>query len=843
MTPADCERLLAEFTQSGSGDAFAELVRGHVNLVYAAALRQTRDPHLSEDVTQAVFLILSRKAKSLRPGTVLPGWLIKTTRFCALGAMRVRARQLHHDRKAAAMKPIQTEPDPGEALASILPQLDAALVKLSTTDRAVVVLRYLEQRPFKEVAEMLNLTEDAAKKRLSRAIEKLRGQFAGTAFSSTGLTAALQAYAPTAAPTQLVATVTGAVSSAPAGAVAIAQSAAKLIAWAQMKMLAGGALGIAIVIGISTPLIFAQLGGSRSIQPLSPTTATLISQDAAALPMPAIASLPARERRAYELIYQLRLATGTGDPERWAPILFELKQIGTPAVPPLVAELQRTRVGIQQGLIMMALRAIGDPRAAPAIVSIMPRASEGGNNVGFLTEDAEVVRMLDELGIQRQTGFGGGYSFLRSVGLANSTLEKLTGHTEGATPKSGQSIGRLASGWQTWWNKNWASVVTQEQLDSLKPAQRIDGDLVQAAGEARFGPLFPVGPSVVVGPVHEVTLEWELSGWDAKGCLDLDTARLLMRREGVTVPELQPMSGIAPSAQRWAVRAGADLAGSRMGMGGSDQEYCIPGGVDLRVWPIANDRFETIEFEARGLDRLIDTATTRTGELQELNPQSAFPATFLFLTREGGKGLLQVFESSADGLSCEVRFRLFLNQVVREPPLAAQLREKPASTTSPVWRFGNVREITLRAPWVDKAPNAIDLDSSESRQYELQGAGSLTLPQQVELMDAQEVWMAEWGGDFATYGRSGALTGLRGRTAVTMELSAAAWDRISADELPVFLARRTIQRGMPGFVTIREDNQQTTIFQTANGTMGLLQVASATKDSITLRYKLVVKRD
>jgi RNA polymerase sigma factor (sigma-70 family) len=257
MTPSESAQCLGEYVRSGSQDSFARIVHAHVDLVHAAALRQVRDPHMAEDVTQAVFIVLARKAPSLSPGTILAGWLIRTARFCAKDALKQRRRQLLREREAAAMKSNSIQPSAAAELylKEMLPHLDHALSKLSDKDRAAVALRFLEQRSLRDVSLALGTSEEAAKKRVARAVDKLRAGFSHTTAAGelNSVVSALAAYSTPAAPDSLATRVLSAAStrSFPATSLRIAEGALRTMRKTPLKLaavLGGTAVIVALVI-------------------------------------------------------------------------------------------------------------------------------------------------------------------------------------------------------------------------------------------------------------------------------------------------------------------------------------------------------------------------------------------------------------------------------------------------------------------------------------------------------------------------------------------------------------------------------------------------------------------
>src|SRR6266446_9460559 len=168
-------QLLQAYARDRSEAAFAELVRLHLDWVYSVALRHVGDPHLAEDVVQSVFVLLARKARHLRPGTLLSGWLFRTTRHVAAHARRAEQRRKSREATACTMIHDSTAPDTGEILwQQLAPHLDQAVAALSEADRSAILLRFYEKMPLRRVGERLGVSEEAAKKRVGRALERMR---------------------------------------------------------------------------------------------------------------------------------------------------------------------------------------------------------------------------------------------------------------------------------------------------------------------------------------------------------------------------------------------------------------------------------------------------------------------------------------------------------------------------------------------------------------------------------------------------------------------------------------------------------------------------------------------
>src|SRR4051812_25180383 len=176
--------LLSRFVQDRDQATFAELVRRHVDLVYAAALRHVSgDRHRAEDVAQEVFIDLARKAPGLVDHPCLAGWLYASTRFTAINTVRREQRRTHREKEADVMPESSNVPE--HSWEQIRPLIDDALQELDEEDRQSVLLRFFGQQSFVAIGEQLGLSENAVQKRVSRALDRLSTVLAQRGVTST----------------------------------------------------------------------------------------------------------------------------------------------------------------------------------------------------------------------------------------------------------------------------------------------------------------------------------------------------------------------------------------------------------------------------------------------------------------------------------------------------------------------------------------------------------------------------------------------------------------------------------------------------------------------------------
>jgi RNA polymerase sigma factor (sigma-70 family) len=248
--------LLREFARNNSESAFAEIVSRHVNLVYSVALRQVRDTHLAEEITQAVFIILARKADSLGDKTILSGWLCRTARYASANALTIQRRRQRREREAH-MQSILNEAEPmhEETWNQIAPLLDDAMEQLGQKDHDALVLRFFENKNFAEVGATLGASEDAAKMRVNRALEKLRKIFTKGGVSSTTaiIAGTISANSVQAAPVALAKSVTAVAivkgATASGSTLTLIKGALKIMSWTKAKTAVVVGVGVLLAVG------------------------------------------------------------------------------------------------------------------------------------------------------------------------------------------------------------------------------------------------------------------------------------------------------------------------------------------------------------------------------------------------------------------------------------------------------------------------------------------------------------------------------------------------------------------------------------------------------------------
>ncbi len=284
--------LLRHYAEDQSEAAFGELVRRHVDLVYSAALRITREEQLARDVSQEVFVRLASNAGSLRTAAALPAWLYRVTHCQAVNAVRTEARRRKREQEAVLMNNLESETDTELAWAAVKPQLDEALGTLDRSDQAAIVLRFFSGKKLAEVGEALGVSEEASRKRLSRALERLRLFFnrRGVQVSSATLAAVLAAHSVQSAPAGMASTL---VSASLAGAATVGSSGT-IYTLTQTLLMTKTTIAIAglVVIGAAlTPWALKRGGASVSRDGTrapgvasTPATATVPRQTPATMP-------------------------------------------------------------------------------------------------------------------------------------------------------------------------------------------------------------------------------------------------------------------------------------------------------------------------------------------------------------------------------------------------------------------------------------------------------------------------------------------------------------------------------------------------------------------------------
>ncbi|HXE42710.1 MAG TPA: sigma-70 family RNA polymerase sigma factor, partial [Candidatus Baltobacteraceae bacterium] len=253
MADASDIELLRNYARQNAEDAFAELVRRHINLVYSTALRHAGIAAQAEEITQAVFIILAHKAANLRPDTVLEAWLYETTRLTALSFLRGERRRQQREQEAY----MQSTFDESHAVqwSQLAPLLDEAMSRLNRKDREAILLRFFKEKKLNEVATALSITEAAAQSRVLRAVEKLQKFFfkRGVTSTSKALTETISANSIQAAPAALIKATTAIAlakgATASLSTLTLIKGALKIMAWSKAKIAVIAGSIVLLVVG------------------------------------------------------------------------------------------------------------------------------------------------------------------------------------------------------------------------------------------------------------------------------------------------------------------------------------------------------------------------------------------------------------------------------------------------------------------------------------------------------------------------------------------------------------------------------------------------------------------
>jgi beta-lactamase regulating signal transducer with metallopeptidase domain len=565
----------------------------------------------------------------------------------------------------------------------------------------------------------------------------------------------------------------------------------------------------------------AKEGGATADGRVSPPGATIRNETDAAI-----------QKRIRELIYILRYHSAFENVNEWASAIRELVQIGKPAVPELVAELDRTQRNETLRGLAFTLRAIGDPRAIPALIrSLAKKELRDGSDCLVQLFDAGLLAFM-----QKHENYHEGqehyFAYGRPINEIATALVKLAHRDELADFRGPD----LQGNWTQWWAAHRDEFATENELQSVQLAPR-ERDLVEEAGIARFGPLFFTGIDVVLGPVHEVELQFD--GYlNAPAFIDFDTGRLYQEREGIA--DAAKSTPYVRVHHDWYREKGIDARCNASVM-----------GIDLHLWLIDNSRWDTLQHEI-DLGGPLDVGRRATSfmvpfGLRKTDFRNEELGTFLFITREGGRGVIQASPSAADGsLAHKIRYRMW-GEKGRVGPAATA---KKARRNEADW--GPEHIAILKEPGRGRA-FLFDLETGEK----------ITPPDSLVATDPPlgdafsshkelAAWCRAHGANLGVVKTRLSKTfdakpfgptigfDLVGLDMTALRVLPNSYDEMTVTELKELLARWPGRESQAYMLSLTDPRRDTYAIATKSGAMGLLQIKPTGDDqnSIVFRYRL-----
>jgi hypothetical protein len=555
-------------------------------------------------------------------------------------------------------------------------------------------------------------------------------------------------------------------------------------------------------------------------------------------------------------IYQLRFYKIGAHNDDWVKAMQSLAQIGRPAVPELVAELDRTTSDRTLRALAFTLRAIGDPRACPALIRAINKTPPRSNDDGIQVDDPSAAQFMHSYELDHDARL---INYGRAVREICAALETITKHNEGkpsAIDARSDSAAELAkekrlheamtTRWQSWWNAHHEEVVTDADLGKLKE-QPDDAAEIKSAGEAVYGPLFPTGAAYHLGPVHELVLHLADERFDTSEFLDFDAEQKLsyldgFRRTSPTESFYEDKEAVCSRQYRaWKpltrsvklATPGGTIAVTRR----PDETtgYFWLHAVDEDIWPVDDSQWETLDEQIKRGDEIVDSGAT--GEFwmdrRGVPFKGRFPATFLFRTQKGGAGIVQLLGSDEEHGGVRLRYRMV------EPHPVGNFRPRTMAPLPDAAPFGSVNSVVLQQLGPGKAC-VLDLDTGEVMRW----------PSDMPMMK-QNDWPE--GRSFAVAkGPDLKYQAVVLRRVAGIGISDGGFDTISPAVVKMALYHKPgpvpddaqwVWMLFPDPGEVIHSNISTVIFRTKIGTCGVVQIVRtpAEPGSITVRWKWIGK--